>query len=362
MNSLNYTYTWIGQRWMPPPGIPLYSVTDMIEFFSNHNVLWMGDSTMRRAYATLFAMMNATDKFNVGSDEVDSYRVIDINKPSYELTYPREHCVEARSTMMVSSWKEYDREGANRTMGRSNTTSAREEVWPRKNLFFLCRSVPFHPPPNSPNSINATNEVLNTSRGNSSTRPVPPRIGKFDYGASNCYKDIVAFQERDLQSNNITSGDYDLLVVGLGTHEAEGFGYCRKTKYSNVSTELDRMHLALTKLSAMSSPSFRVVWRTIGFHVDHMADSTVHQLNQAAKEYIETQPYMTYVDWAAVIAKRSFGKDRIRGDLNEHYGLEARLLFIQMLMHELLSQLEWGFDPRYQIPKNSWSWHVTKNV
>jgi hypothetical protein len=42
------------------------------------------------------------------------------------------------------------------------------------------------------------------------------------------------------------------------------------------------------------------------------------------------------VDWGSVISKRSFTKDRIHGDIKPHYGLEARLLFAQQLMHQLL--------------------------
>jgi hypothetical protein len=47
---------------------------------------------------------------------------------------------------------------------------------------------------------------------------------------------------------------------------------------------------------------------------------------------------LTYVDWGSQIDKRSFGDTRIKGDLHPHYGLEARLLFAQMLMHELVKR------------------------
>ncbi len=45
----------------------------------------------------------------------------------------------------------------------------------------------------------------------------------------------------------------------------------------------------------------------------------------------------TVVDWGTVMSKRSFGEDRIVGDLGSHYGLEARLLFAQQLLHHLLA-------------------------
>lgn len=46
---------------------------------------------------------------------------------------------------------------------------------------------------------------------------------------------------------------------------------------------------------------------------------------------------VTVVDWGTVISKRSYGKARIAGDIKAHYGLEARLLFAQQLLHELLA-------------------------
>ena len=44
----------------------------------------------------------------------------------------------------------------------------------------------------------------------------------------------------------------------------------------------------------------------------------------------------TVVDFGTVISKRSYGEERIAGDMPPHYGLEARLLFAQQLLHELL--------------------------
>lgn len=45
----------------------------------------------------------------------------------------------------------------------------------------------------------------------------------------------------------------------------------------------------------------------------------------------------TVLDWGTVISKRSFGGERIAGDIKPHYGLEARLLFAQQLLHHLLA-------------------------
>ena len=50
-----------------------------------------------------------------------------------------------------------------------------------------------------------------------------------------------------------------------------------------------------------------------------------------------TRDNITIVDWGTVISKRSFKDERIVGDIQAHYGLQARLLFAQQLLHELLA-------------------------
>jgi hypothetical protein len=45
---------------------------------------------------------------------------------------------------------------------------------------------------------------------------------------------------------------------------------------------------------------------------------------------------MTMVDWGTVISRRSENEKRISGDIKPHYGLEARPLFAQQLMHSLI--------------------------
>jgi hypothetical protein len=53
-------------------------------------------------------------------------------------------------------------------------------------------------------------------------------------------------------------------------------------------------------------------------------------------DYLEPKPNITLVDFGSVIFKRSFREKRIQGDHVAHYGVEARLLYAQQLMHELI--------------------------
>jgi hypothetical protein len=61
--------------------VPLYTREDiMIQFFSTQDTLFIGDYTGRRAYATIFALTNASDPANIQVDELDDTRVINVNK------------------------------------------------------------------------------------------------------------------------------------------------------------------------------------------------------------------------------------------------------------------------------------------
>ena len=72
--------TWIGNHWIPPKGYRLYSPEEMREYFSQYKILFLGDSTGRRAYATLYGIMNSTDLSNVRVPQVAHPSVIDVNK------------------------------------------------------------------------------------------------------------------------------------------------------------------------------------------------------------------------------------------------------------------------------------------
>ena len=54
------TGSWMGDQWIPPPEWRLYSAWEMQDIFRNKTLLFLGDSTARRAAGTLYAMLNHT--------------------------------------------------------------------------------------------------------------------------------------------------------------------------------------------------------------------------------------------------------------------------------------------------------------
>jgi hypothetical protein len=93
-----------------------------------------------------------------------------------------------------------------------------------------------------------------------------------------------------------------------------------------------------------------IIWRTSGFRRDNgKTDEYFFEVNKKAVARInsiatrmqqENQKVsnLTRINWSGAIFPRSFGSDRIKGDSPDHYGLEARLVFIQMITNHLASR------------------------
>ena len=77
---LHWNSGWIGNQWVPPNGYKLYSAVDMRNYFSNHSIIFIGDSTARRQYATFFATVAAPKISDITLAQLDAASVIDVNK------------------------------------------------------------------------------------------------------------------------------------------------------------------------------------------------------------------------------------------------------------------------------------------
>jgi hypothetical protein len=62
-------YTWMGNYFIPPKGVPTYSPADYLSYFTRRNTLFIGDSTVRRTYGTLFAAMTSNNHENIPTIE-----------------------------------------------------------------------------------------------------------------------------------------------------------------------------------------------------------------------------------------------------------------------------------------------------
>jgi hypothetical protein len=274
-NPEDSNYSWTGNHWIAPHSVPTYTPHEMRAIFQRHNVLWIGDSTCRRAYATMFAMLNASNPLDVTTQEIDHAGIIDVNK---------------------RVWKEVC----------TNRTFSNNTIMTHQNL---CRHVP----------------------------GAKAGYGKFDMVGGACYKNIVGFVDREVEQPLLLEEQYSVIVISLGIWEAIRARDCGMPNTTGAADHLQLALNALQKLSSQS-PSLTIMWRTVGFSSNAVqSDKMLVNLNVMAKERMINVTNMRVVDWGTVIHERSYGPKDISGDMAPHYGLEARTLMAQMLTHEVAS-------------------------
>ena len=308
-------YTWIGNHYIPPEGIPLYTLRQMRDYFAKKSVLVLGDSTGRRAYGTLYAMLdktqNPTHRYQetFQENELERSNVIDVGRAGRDVD--------------LGCQQRHPRDF-------NNITSNRGRIWESKtNPDFICRAMP-------------------SSDMWESKHYCPTHHRYFDYGKLPCFKHVTNYVHHEMTMyNSSTFHDYDMIVLALGLWDVARPRYCKEDLSNSKETSLDRVTTMIHSLhnwilSVQNSTwSPTIVVRTIGFDQRGYGTAETKGLNRRIVELINQHnnngnTNLRYVDWGGAIEPRSFGTNRIQGDIAEHYGLQARTLFIQMLMHKLL--------------------------
>lgn len=229
--------------------------------------------------------------------------------------------------------------------------------------------------------FNATNDPPNITQKDAGR-------SRFDYIRRNCLMEVHEFFSEYGRSVH----DYDLVVFGSGIWESVlpknctmNLTYFNKennrafTVGATLETKVDAL---LDILTATSSSKLQIVLRTPGFDYRNSNDTAILTIGEKMRNFVmntnSSHPFslssheifqndtttanysfravktyssynqsscrnftkvtganITVVDWQTVVAKRSFGEDRIKGDIEPHYGLEARHLFAQQLLHQL---------------------------
>lgn len=329
-------YTWLGNHFVPPAHIPTFLPSEYISYFLKRNTLFVGDSTGRRAYATLFALMSngVTDQHRISTlnhypdsafdtssktvNELDNGRVIDINKRGR----PQEKCRDD-----------------SRTLTHLNHSGVGE---------FVCRMLEKEggAETNANGTDNSSTEIKRNEDAADKT------TGKFDFLKVNCmiaeFGDILNLPPVMKNTSGVEFQEYDLIVINVGLHDA--IKRCPNSMPGSKNLT-HKMDMFMSSLAKISSPNAQVVMRTPGFDQKHRGDDAVWQIIDHMKEAKRRQVIeghnsslpdnLTVVDWGTIMAQRSHGSERITGDLMAHYGLEARLLFAQQLLHELLAEEKW---------------------
>lgn len=275
--------SWLGDNWIPPHGCRIYSIAELSAIFSHFSILWIGDSTIRRTYMTLRAILDQNETTsNLPMEGVDSPHVLDRNKDDPM----QEPC---------HKWK---------TVEWIHATS-------------LCHSF-------------------------------APKFQNFDYIRAKCFRDIhyVIQNLTEIQQHQ-QQQPYNLVVVSGGTwemsplkrHECSTGGRKEPFHKENMWNHLNEV---LEDLRELQSPQVHVVWRNLPINQHELEKVVWTDTNELVQNNLMSFLNMSqggnlsYIDMAKALEPRSILYDRIGGNNIYHFGLKARLLFIQILANQLL--------------------------
>ena len=131
--------------------------------------------------------------------------------------------------------------------------------------------------------------------------------------------------------------EYSIVILSLGIWHVARSWDCRTGNDTETSSYV--LVELLNALKLVSSPSLYIIWKTHGPSSTEANDKGKKSLEliEIAQNWFSTHIplHMGLSDFGFVITNtnRTFGEDRISGDLKPHWGLDARTLSIQMASH-----------------------------
>jgi len=308
--SSSNNYTWIGNHWVPPPGVPTFTALQIRTFFQKINVLFIGDSTGRRSYNTMFALINAQDVNDISVQSLEGG--IDVTKG-----HPYYICPQEKDRALYNStFYQYICRDLNPTNG------------------LVIMNTTMNSTLNS--TMKSTQAVDSVKTGTSSKHDQSPsKKGKFDYTRLNCYGEVYDYVIGNSTYTGVL-GDYNLVVIAMGLWDV-----IRDCSMKRKDDVYERLNMTLHALEDVSNADLQIAFRTPGLFAKRVNDPVALKMIQDSNAFFESRntekrSNLIQVDWGSIISKRSWKEKRINGDVPAHYGLEARLLFIQQLMHQLV--------------------------
>jgi hypothetical protein len=284
-------YTWVGDHWRPPVGIPLYSARDMQIIFSKEQTLWIGDSTSRQDYVTLYNMIMAATESNQNKDKSNS----------------QANTLDDIAVTVLDHGINVNKQG--------KITEPCQKQIPNALDLLICRTI--------------GNNHTTTTTTTTTTTKVNDGYNNYDYSEKKCWRDVVDFITTN---QNIITRTYSTIIISVGLWDAVRFGYCGRHNETYIADVLDRVK------NQFSSTNVQIFWKVHCGADNETApqkerSAMIQQLTrewfgrqQSSKNY--TNLHM--VDLATVMEGRIYGPSRLSGDLPAHVGPLARTLFLQM--------------------------------
>lgn len=277
--------SWVGRQFFLPDPYKIYRPKELEDFFSRYPTLWIGDSTMRRAYLTLHLMMKG---------EVD---MLDIEKSEY--------------LNVNKKWNSSDHNWQDEYCSRFTNAT----LYPVDHNTVTCR--------------NLRSSVPSDFIGESCLSPFLALCRQNSQVFAN-YRIVV-----------LSFGLHDLLGRCPSTIFRDG----KMTRAERIIARrmfvLREVPLLLDTLLATLPNDAVIAWRTTGYNTKAGNNKEILIINDQLRRVIRTNyTRIRLVDWGRAVYPRSTEEQRIVGDNHYHYGHEARILFLQMLANLLMEKLE----------------------
>jgi hypothetical protein len=184
----------------------------------------------------------------------------------------------------------------------------------------------------------------------------PSRQQYYDLLSAVCLSDMQSSVKDPNSAFRRNLADYTLVIFVVGPWEVAGRVECGNGQLGRKKQTEDVFHA----LFDLNTTTTEFVWRTWGSagtaksvlgrgpkmwnrasahnaYVKKLVDT-----NNAARRKrsgLPTGARVSYIDWGQAMHPRLYPQQiRIAGDINEHYGLEARLAFLQMLVNHMVEQ------------------------
>lgn len=273
---------WMGKTWIPPRPWRYFDAGELREMYKDKNVLWIGDSTGRRAFATMYAILDEK-AHHVSSSAMSDPAVIDVNK----------HGKHAESC-------------------NKNFTNVPADRHPN-----LCRPAP--------------------GGGN----------GEFSYIVGTCFHSVELVLQSELDGTTNMTADVDVIILSLGIWEVVERKTCnmvdvvKQEQQGHERTPVERLDHALDLAARFTAKTGKlIVWRTSGYGGYRFTIKGVDMYNRtmnAIDHNLATtnNSNLLYVNWGDAVGPRSFGPDKLAGDIPAHYSEEARVVLVQMITNRL---------------------------
>ncbi len=364
----------------------LYTPHQIQKAFRHHSILLQGDSTFRRLYGTLHGVLNydvwtgSTTHFpkgfpsqvpnppfgipatyfvrrglNVPREGIDQEELLALLIHSPSPIDPR--ILDHRAIIDVN--KEFHTEPCHRMFSpaRNQLDDLNENI-NRTGSAIISKSSQFEnnvcrPHPSGGWLPPSTVDVPISHQQHSPT--LNPLL--YDYININCLGKIYDFVTDELLTLQPVTSQYSMYIVGPGVWETVKQTAChhplieklhsKQVKWPDTLYQLLQMTLENLARLADQSPDLLIVWRTSGYYDGDERSYIIKEMNKQATSYINdwnknhtdrsgnNHSNFNSIDFGSAIEHRSHGKQRLRGDMQAHYGLEARILQLQMITNLL---------------------------